>query len=222
MVNVKFFLKIALGLSLNWVILQAQAVNGIYLWGEGGYAQQTNLPSSDAVMAQNFHADLPLGLRASVGYNHDFTHYFGLGLEVGTAYYGHGIYQFAQQDDVGISTTTVEFLTALNFHYHQWDFYSKLGGIRITPSLSGETSAEPDTIIDGEVIVGTAYNFSGPYLNHFALTLNYITILQNFNDDNDIHDPNHTWTASTTANAVLLGLRYNFGNAQVKSASINS
>lgn len=213
MVILKNIIRIILGVYFALFMLQAQAVSGIYLWGEGGWAEQTNLPAADAVMAQRFHTDLPLGLRASVGYNHDFNPYFGLGLEVGTAYYGHGVYEFSQQGDVGISTSTVEFLSALNFHFHQWDFYSKLGGLRITPSLSGEPSAEPSTIIDGEVIVGAAYNFCGPsYLSHFALTLNYITILQNFKDDNNIHDSeNPAWSASTTANALLFGLRYNFG-----------
>ena len=213
MVTLKSVSRIILGVAFNLFMLQAHAVSGIYLWGEGGWAEQTNLPSADSVMAQSFHHDLPVGLRASVGYNHDFNHYFGLGVEVGAAYYGHGVYEFTQQSDVGISTNTMEFLSALNFHFHQWDFYSKLGGIRITPHLTGQTSAEAHTIIDGEVIIGTAYNFSGPsYLSHFAVTLNYITILQNFNNDDNIHDSEDTaWKASTTANALLLGIRYNFG-----------
>jgi hypothetical protein len=205
--------SVLFGLCLLGEVMQAQAVNGIYLWVEGGWAQQNNLPSPEQVMAQNLHSDLPIGLRASVGYNHDFFSHFGVGLEVAAGHYGDSVYEFTQQSDVHITTNTVEFLGALNFHWNQWDFFSKLGGVRESPDISGPSSAESHTLVDPEWIVGTAYNFTGPtYWSHFAVSLDYMTIIKNLNGDLNIQDPtNNVWRASTTINAVLVGLRYNFG-----------
>lgn len=157
----------------------------------------------------------PTVIRGSVGYNHDFSPSIGVGVEVGKGRYGDTLYHFSNSSEVHIFTDTLEFLGEFSVHLMPVDFFSKVGGVRVTPIITHHTTAEVHTIVDPEIICGVAYNFKGnshPFLRHFAITLSYLKIVINTHDDKNIKDPtSHIWEASSGVNAVILGLRYTFG-----------
>lgn len=199
---------------IGFFVVKAQAVSGIYVSLDGGWAHQTGLPSVELVNATSMsQSQEPNAYRGGIGYNHDFTRYFGMGVEVGAGRFGQATYQFADTEEMTIASDTMEFLASFLFHIRQFDLFTKVGGTRLTPSISGADAAVGGTIINPSFIFGGAYNLQAtpacPLLRHFAVTLSYETILKS--DEHDIKEPNGLWGVSTAFDAVLLGIRYTFG-----------
>ncbi len=200
------------------VVVKAQAVDGLYFRAEGGWANQTGFPSQRQLNASSVtQTNAPTSVRGSVGYNHDFefNREIGIGFEVSTGQYGEITYHFPDAEDLRIFSATLEFLGTIVFHLRQFDLFSEVGGLRLTPITNGDNIIHTHTIVNPEAIIGAAYNFQGtqyPLLRHLAISLSYIKIFTNTHDDADLTDSiNDSWKASTAVNAVLIGLRYTFG-----------
>ena len=194
----------------------AQAIDGIYLWAEGGWAKLSDIPSAAQVDATTMdQSQTPDSYRASVGYNHDFNPIFGLGLEVARASYGKNTYHFEHEEDMQISLSTVEFLGVINLHIQDFDIFTKLGGLRATPSITGTQALKERTIINPEFGLGTAYNLHNkryPFLRHLAVSLSYIKVIRNWNNDTDLKSNRGEMPSfSVASDGILLGLRYTFG-----------
>ncbi len=183
--------------------INAYAYNGIYFTGEGGISTQDNLPRAAAVGANKISTNTSFNsYRGSVGYNHDLTHYFGFGLNIGYGEYGKTTYYYSDGLKDDVISEAIECLTVSTFHItKQIDLFLKLGGIRQTVIIRGKTATEEDTNVSAEAGIGSAYNF----MPRLAATLTYSRLfnhgtMQNFEGGHE----------RPGVNEFLIGLRYTF------------
>lgn len=178
----------------------AQARNGIYMTGEGGWANQSGLPSKEDVHANSTSTQNFSAWRVSAGYNHDLSCAFGLGFEVGYGQYGKQTYHFRDETDTTIRSKNLEFLFAGQFHLiNNFDLIGKVGGLRQTMSITGK--GDQDSQIRPEVGIGGAYNFTP----HFAAIVNYDHVF-----GQSIRDIKEIGNSTPSLNQVLVGIRGTF------------
>lgn len=197
--------KLAVLLSTTLIAGVAQAQSGIYVGLEGGIASQSGLPSQAEAGATSVDNSLsPNAIRASLGYNHDLNSLLGIGLEIGAGKYGKTTYHYADGTTTDISSGTVEFLATSMLHINpKFDLIAKVGGIRITPDVTGTNAGEKSTQIAPQASIGAAYNFN----SHLAATLSYAHVF-----GTSVTNVNEVSKKATTLDEALLGLRYSFGS----------
>jgi OOP family OmpA-OmpF porin len=181
----------------------AHAYNGIYFTGEGGIATQSGLPSAESVGAESVTTSYrPNAVRLGVGYNHDLTRYFGLGINVGLGWYGKTTYDYYDDTSNDVSSRGLEFLAVGTFHVTRcWDLFAKVGGVRQTMIVTGVNAPSRQTQIRSEAAIGAAYNFTP----HFAATITYARLIgQNVDSIANLDNQ------GPSVNEGLIGLRYTF------------
>lgn len=198
--------KITISLLLFTAITAPTAFsqNGLYIGLEGGATLFTGLPNNTFIGANTSHQNY-ITFRPSLGYNHDLFPRFGLGFEIGSAWYAHTKYAYANGASTTISYHDLEFLPVGIVHMcPKWDLFIKIGGTRFNTDVSGvNASWRTTTNITLETGLGVAYNFT----SHLALALNYAHI---FSNSKRIIYPLRIRMPSV--NSGLLGLRFNFGS----------
>lgn len=197
-------MKLLVLVSTALVAGVAQAQSGLYVSLEGGVASQNGLPSQIDAGATSIDKSLsPNSIRGSLGYNHDLTSLLGIGLEVGAGKYGKTTYHYADGTTTEISSGTVEFLATSMLHINpKFDVIAKVGGIRLTPQVSGKNAPDEDTQIALQAGIGAAYNFT----KHFAATFNYAHVF-----GTSVTSISDVGGKVPSVDEALLGLRYNFG-----------
>ncbi|MFT3741295.1 MAG: outer membrane beta-barrel protein [Gammaproteobacteria bacterium] len=192
---------IVCALSLGFPLL-SWATSGIYISVDTGLAEQSGLPDAQQSQANTVETDLmPPAWRAVIGYNHDFNSHFGIGFEGGPGYYAKTTYQFPGYSN-SVSEETLEFLSTATWHVNRrFDLIGKIGGLRITPEISGPNAPEQDTQIRFETAIGAAYNVT----RHAAATLTYAHVA-----GTSITDFDEIGQKTPSLNEILLGIRYTF------------
>jgi len=183
----------------------AQAKNGIYLLLEGGVATQDGLPKKEDVNATDVKINYaPNAIRAGAGYNHDLFPFFGIGFETGVAQYGKTSYTYADGSTTDVTSRTLEFLAVGTFHLNkQFDLFTKVGGLRLTPNASGKDAPEKNAKICTEAAIGGAYNFTP----NLAVTLTYSHVF-----GSQLKTIAELDGKAPSLNEALLGIRYTFGS----------
>ena len=187
------------------VLTTAQATNGIYLSLEGGIAEQDGLPKVEDVGATDLKTSYaPNAIRASVGYNHDLFSWFGFGFETGLARYGKSTYDYADGATTDVSARTLEFLAVGTFHItKQFDALLKVGGLRLTPNISGKNAPETSAKICTEAGIGAAYNITP----NVAVTLAFSHVF-----GSQVKTLGELSSQAPSVNEAMLGIRYTFGS----------
>lgn len=189
-------------LSALLTLPTAYAKDGIYVTLDTGFATQNGLPDSNQTQADSVENRwLPPAIRAAIGYNHDITPQFGVGFEAGPGYYGKTVYQFDSGSNT-VTESTLEFLAVASWHVQRYDWIAKLGGLRITPNISGNNAPESDTQIRLEAALGAAYNITP----HIAATLTFAHVL-----GDNISSFDEIGAKTPSLNEALVGMRYTFG-----------
>ncbi len=188
-----------------FAITNLYAESGIYLNLDGGYANQSGLPNPETTGATSLDdGNSPNAIRAGIGYNHDFNRFWGIGVEIGAGQYGDATYNYPDGTNTKVVSRTVEFLGVGMFHLQKIDILTKLGGIRLTPEVTGEnTPTEEDTQIRFEAALGVAYNFTP----HFAATATYAHVF-----GGQVDTISDLGLQTPSLNEGLIGLRYTFGS----------
>ena len=196
----QFVIRFMAALCLLFVTLNSYSHDGIFFTVEGGWASPSDMPSSNEVGAFKVNSSNFPVFRASLGYMHDFTPYYGLGIEAGFADYGNYDY-YAKCLMVNTQISTTEFLVTNEYHINsQYDFYVKIGGIRNTFEIISNNKKynEEHTKIQPMVVVGGNYNITP----HVAITVSYS---RSFGET--IHSlTDRSWVAPSI-NTILTGLR---------------
>lgn len=181
-----------------------QAQNGIYLTLDGGFANQSGLPTESAVNAISLDTShAPNALRLGLGYNHDFNTLFGIGLDIGGGQYGKATYNYANGTNTSITSRTLEFLATGTFHLQKFDLTGKVGGLRLTPKVTGENAPSENTQIRFEGAITGAYNFTP----HLAVTLTYAHVF-----GSQIDSISDLGKQTPGLDEGLLGIKYIFGS----------
>lgn len=180
--------------------LSAQANSGVYGTLEAGIGAQQGLPSEAEAQAIYYDNSYP-GWRASLGYNHDFNRYWGLGAEAALGKYGDTNYTYADGGSNEVKSSTSEFLGVIMLHLQPMDFFVKGGMARQRMEVYGVDTPATGSRVHPEAAIGTAYNFT----KHFAATLTYAHV---FGEQvESIHD---LGGSAPSLNELLFGLRINF------------
>lgn len=199
----KKYLLISSAALLALYAANAAAYNGIYLTGEGGIAAQTGLPSAFKVGADSVTTSYsPNALRFGVGYNHDLTCRFGIGMNIGLGWYGNTIYDYPNDTNNHVKSKALEFLAVGTYHMTQRvDIFAKVGGVRQTMLVTGFNAPGEETQIRSEAAIGTAYNFTP----HLAATLTYAHLF-----GEQVDSINNLNNEGPSINEGMLGIRYTF------------
>jgi|JI102314A1RNA_FD_contig_101_223308_length_3070_multi_4_in_0_out_0_4 hypothetical protein len=193
-----------LPLLFLFAITSIYAKNGIYLTLDGGYANQSGLPSPATAGASSLeNSNSPNAIRAGVGYNHDINRFWGIGVDIGVGQYGDATYNYPDGTDTKVVSSTVEFLGVGMFHLQKTDILLKLGGLRLTPEVTGQNAPAEDTQIRFEAALGAAYNFTP----HFAATATYAHVF-----GGQVNTISDLGLQTPSLNEGLIGLRYTFGS----------
>lgn len=201
----KKILPLALaGLLSTTGFTAAHARDGLYFSAEGGIAAQNGLPTKEDVQATDVKTSYaPNAIRLGAGYNHDFFKFFGFGLETGIAQYAKTTYTYANRAKAEVSARTLEFLAVGTFHVHpNADLLAKIGGVRLTPNVTGPNAPDKSTKIATEVAAGALYHLS----NNLDLSLTYAHVF-----GTQLHHMEELKIAAPSLNEVMFGIRYTFG-----------
>lgn len=194
--------KILLCLACLIAPVLSEAVSALYLEGDLGYATQNGLP--DALQAAATSLDEHnFGYRGAIGYNHDFSNLFGLGLEAGLGKYGDAQYNYANAITTTVKSANSEFLLVSTFHFSPVDIFLKVGEVRQRMEVTGFNAPATGSQIQPEAAIGGAYNFS----RHIAATLTYAHV---FGDQ--VAAISDLGGVAPSLNEVLFGLRFTFAN----------
>ena len=189
--------------ALTFLVLPcvtAQANSGVYGTLEAGLGTQQGLPSQAEANAVYYNNSSP-GLRASLGYNHDFSKYWGLGAEAALGRYGDTNYTYADGTSNQIKSSTSEYLGVVMLHLQPVDIFVKAGETRQRMSAYGVNTPPTGSGVHPELALGTAYNIT----KHFAATVTYAHV---FGEQvESISDLGGTLPG---LNELLFGLRINF------------
>lgn len=185
-----------------FAVTNSYARNGIYFTAEGGNSYPSGFPSREDTGADRIKNDESFSSgRISVGYNHDVNCWFGLGMNIGLGHYGREHYYFPEGETT-ISNNTLEFLGVATLHLkYNTDLFCRVGGIRLTSTVSGHDAHEDKTQVRPELMLGGAYNFTP----HLAANISYLHI-----KGQEIDDLRDVGAMTPTINGVLLGVQYTF------------
>lgn len=184
------------------IAVTAQARSGVYVTVDSGYGNQVGLPSQSDVGAVSVDNNNPPALRGALGYNYDFSSWFGLALEAALGKYGDLEYQFADGSTTTVKSSTSEFLAMLTVHVHRYvDLFTKVGETRQRMEVYGPNAPPTGAVVQPEVAVGSAVNIT----QHIAATLTYAHV---FGDQ--IQSIADIGGAAPSLDEVLVGLRYSF------------
>lgn len=185
---------------LTLLPISTYAQHGIYVTLGGGIAKQSGLPNALDVGALHAHSSLLSAYRFGLGYNHDISLQWGIGLDMAYAHYGNETYHYAYTK-THVYSRSLEFLAMTQIHLEAWDLLVKLGGIRHTVRVTGHDAQAMQTQIDGEIAMGLAYNMNA----HFGFIIDLAHI---FGQEIEAFDSLRNKTPSL--NTFLIGLRYRF------------